>query len=197
MFELRRLQLGDRPVTGQGHKEAVESFFTSQLQDGGGEGGEEHRPETVHVEVRALAESRPVSSLLHSVRFRRSLESALRTAIGSRSPPPHRPAASSSPSPRPAPRPRSSLAASRAHQPRGASPLSQPPNPLTIQSAFVPIPPPLPPVEGLISQEHEEAEAVSPSTYQNTLQQQPVHQQQAQQQAYPAQWLLRNVPSVR
>lgn len=84
MFELRRLQMGERPVTGQGHKEVVENFFTQQLQ--GPADQEEHRPETIHVEVRALAESRPVSSLLQSTRFRRSLESALRTSIGTRSP---------------------------------------------------------------------------------------------------------------
>ncbi|KAK2151649.1 hypothetical protein LSH36_356g06010 [Paralvinella palmiformis] len=83
MFELRRLQLGDRPVTGQGNKEAVENFF-SRSQTGEGATGEgEHRPENVTVEVSALIERRPVTSLLQSDRFRRNLESALHGALSS------------------------------------------------------------------------------------------------------------------
>ena len=66
MFELRRLQMGERPVTGQGNKEAVESFFTSRMNPS--EGEERERPENVVVEVNALVERRPVSSLLQSNR---------------------------------------------------------------------------------------------------------------------------------
>jgi hypothetical protein len=35
MFELRRLQMGDRPVTGQGNKEAVENFFSRAMNTDG------------------------------------------------------------------------------------------------------------------------------------------------------------------
>ena len=78
MFELRRIQHGDRPVTGQGHKEAVENFFTGVRS----EPVEQNRPDNVVVEVNALVERRPVSSVLQGSGFRRSLENALRGAIG-------------------------------------------------------------------------------------------------------------------
>ena len=68
MFELRRLRLGDRPVTGQGHKEAVEEFFTSS-QSNEPAPTAEHRPEAVVVEVQGLVERRPVSSVLGSTRL--------------------------------------------------------------------------------------------------------------------------------
>ena len=77
MYELRRIQHGDRPVTGQGNKEAVEQFFTEQRR----ETPEQARPENVVIEVNALVERRPVSSALQSARFRRSLENALRDAM--------------------------------------------------------------------------------------------------------------------
>ena len=82
MYELRRIQHGDRPVTGQGSKEAVEQFFSRALSgDTGSSRPEENRPEHVVVEVNALVERRPVSSLLQSRGFRRNLEGALRGAL--------------------------------------------------------------------------------------------------------------------
>lgn len=59
MYELRRLRLGDRPVTGQGNKELLEEFFARELNQpsAAGEQSEaaaassQHRPEAVIVEV--------------------------------------------------------------------------------------------------------------------------------------------------
>ena len=188
MFELRRLQLGERPVTGQGNKEAVENFFVSQLQPNNEQATEEHRPETVHVEVRALAESRPVSSLLHSTRFRRSLESALRTAIGTRSSStPSR--ASPTPSPRATPRP--TPRRSRASEPRVPSPLTRQSGPEDSSpaqaSSFIPVPPPPPSVDVLRG----------PEVVEDTPEAPPVAAAEPRDEAYPQQWLLQNVPSVR
>ena len=85
MFELRRLKMGERPVTGQGNKEAVEGFFQRQLNSAEtGVPTEEHRPEAVMVEVQGLVERAPVSSILQSQGFRRRLENALRTSIAGR-----------------------------------------------------------------------------------------------------------------
>ncbi len=103
MYELRRLQHGDRPVTGQGNKEVVENFFSRALNTDPSapstSSTEQQRPESVVVEVNALVERRPVSSILQSSGFRRNLESALRGAIAGnlarRSTPPSRRAASS------------------------------------------------------------------------------------------------------
>lgn len=74
--ELEQLKLGDKPVTGQGHKEAVENFF-SRSQDSDEYPSSEHRPEKISLEVSALVDSRRVSSLLQSDRFMRRLESSL------------------------------------------------------------------------------------------------------------------------
>ena len=86
MYELRGLQHGHRPVTGQDNKRAVESFFNRALQESSGEGPapgyEPPRPEAVVVEVNALVERRPVSSVLQSQRFRNNLEHVLRGTIG-------------------------------------------------------------------------------------------------------------------
>jgi len=82
MFELRRMQHGDRPVTGQGNKEALETLFQQQIDsaDPSAPVNEEHRNETVVVEVQGLVQSRPVSSLLGTT-FRRRLENALRSSF--------------------------------------------------------------------------------------------------------------------
>jgi len=77
MYELRRLKLGERPVTGQGNKEAVETLLHQQTLPG----GVEHRPDAVIVEVQGLVERRPVSNILQSARFRRQLENAIRSSI--------------------------------------------------------------------------------------------------------------------
>ncbi|KAK2173937.1 hypothetical protein NP493_839g00077 [Ridgeia piscesae] len=86
MFELRRLQMGDRPVTGQGHREAVEDFFNQTAPPADGTAGHRttnhHRPESIIVEVNALVERRPVSSMLQSDLFRRNLETMVRGTLG-------------------------------------------------------------------------------------------------------------------
>lgn len=79
MFELRRLKMGDRPVTGQGNREVVQDFLTRTLNP---TPEEPNRPEAVIVEVQGLVERRPVSSILESMEFRRRLENALRSSIG-------------------------------------------------------------------------------------------------------------------
>jgi len=78
MFELRRMQLGDRPVTGQGNKEALETLIQRHIESP--INVEEHRPEAVIVEVQGLVQSRPVSSIL-GTGFRRRLENALRSSF--------------------------------------------------------------------------------------------------------------------
>lgn len=84
MFELRRLTHGDRPVTGQENRKNVEDFFTRNLdpEAAATRSQEDNRPESVIVEVRGLVERRPVSSVLQSVGFRRNLERALRSSLG-------------------------------------------------------------------------------------------------------------------
>lgn len=83
MFELQRLQHGSRLVTGQeNHKDIIENFFLrSSNPNATREAGSDKRPEHIVVEVQALVERRPVSSLLQSLRFRRSLENTLREGL--------------------------------------------------------------------------------------------------------------------
>ena len=88
MYELRRLRLGDRPVTGQGSKERLEEFFARELNQPTVNNAANvnnalglRRPESVVVEVNALVERRPVSSVLESSAFRQSLENSLRSYI--------------------------------------------------------------------------------------------------------------------
>lgn len=82
MFELRKLKMGDKPVTGTDNKKNVEQFFNNQLYPEPPK-PQENRPEAVIVEVQGLVQSRPVSSLLQSARFRRSLENAIRGGLSS------------------------------------------------------------------------------------------------------------------
>ena len=102
MFELRRLTHGERPVSGQGHVKSLDQFFSryQQQQQPSGQdrnkpttssghrdddvraaddGGD--RPEAVRVEISALFERRPVTSLIQSEAFRRQLERAVRGGI--------------------------------------------------------------------------------------------------------------------
>ena len=84
MYELQRLRLGDRPVTGKGYKQAVEEFFTNSISNES-PSSTEHRPEAVLVEVQGLVERRPVSAVLNSANFRRRLEDVVRNSMsGSR-----------------------------------------------------------------------------------------------------------------
>ena len=81
VFELRRLKLGDRPVTGQGNWEAVEQFFNRRYNATDDEPEQHDRPEEVVVEVQGLVERRCVSSLLQTLQFRQRLEGALRSSL--------------------------------------------------------------------------------------------------------------------
>ncbi|XP_050397976.2 uncharacterized protein LOC126815917 [Patella vulgata] len=92
MSELRRLEQGDRPVTGQGHQESVNQFFAKRMQTPAGAEGkenvpsnvdtvEEHRPDAVVVEVQGLYEQRRVSAMLQSVGFRRQLDNIIRGSV--------------------------------------------------------------------------------------------------------------------
>ncbi|XP_041371239.1 uncharacterized protein LOC121384760 isoform X1 [Gigantopelta aegis] len=96
MNELRNIEEGERPVTGRDHRGNINSFFAKHLVDPAGSSGkenvpsnvdrvEEHRPESVVVEVQGLFEQHRVSSILQSASFRRQLESAIRGSITSAS----------------------------------------------------------------------------------------------------------------
>lgn len=107
MFELRRLQYGDRPVTGQEQRRrTVENLVlravgpavssgqrhplvsgpnpaaaAARLTDETTDQSGSHRPEEILVEVSALVERRPVSSILQSLTIRRSLENSIRDVL--------------------------------------------------------------------------------------------------------------------
>ena len=164
MFELRRIQHGERPVTGKGNKEAVEQFFHRALNtdEAEPEAPDANRPEHVVVEVNALVERRPVSSVLQSSGFRRNLEHALRGAmlnISRRPPPqPRTPAQATPPQ-----TVRNEQATSPSPPPRSASPVPAPRDllrtrmqlrrqeaqslPTPAPRTSVPPPPPVPSVE--------------------------------------------------
>lgn len=93
MFELRRIQHGERPVTGQNNRENIASFMAKHLQEPAGasthkanipanvDAVEEHRPEAVVVEVQGVFEQQRVSSVLGTQNFRRQLENIIRGSI--------------------------------------------------------------------------------------------------------------------
>ena len=59
MYELRNIQHGERPVTGQNNKEKIGKFLTRHFPSDGEKeqppsDEEDHRPETVVMEVRKL-----------------------------------------------------------------------------------------------------------------------------------------------
>jgi len=88
MYELRNIQHGERPVTGQNNKEKIGKFLTRHFPSDGEKeqppsDEEDHRPETVVMEVQGIIENRPVSSILQSASFRRQLENVIRGSIGS------------------------------------------------------------------------------------------------------------------
>jgi hypothetical protein len=87
MFELRRLRLGERPVTGQPNRERIATFLNNV---------QEHQQETrtpstrpvvpsAHIaDIDALANRRCVSAALSSTAFRQDLENTIRHSIGTR-----------------------------------------------------------------------------------------------------------------
>ncbi|XP_060073023.1 uncharacterized protein LOC132552849 [Ylistrum balloti] len=121
LYELRNLQHGAKPVTSQGHKDSINKFFEKKqsAQEQAASHGkenvpinednvEEHRPETIVVEIQGLVEQQRVSTSL-GTNFRRHLENIIRGSISAvaRNHTP-RPSSSrqpsSSPSPAPSPR---------------------------------------------------------------------------------------------
>lgn len=94
MYELRQIQHGDKPVTGQANRERISQFlskrFEVQAQNEGKENVpanvddvEEHRPEAIVVEVEGLYQQQPVSSLLRSQVFRQQLNNIIRRNMSS------------------------------------------------------------------------------------------------------------------
>lgn len=86
MYELRHIQHGERPVTGQGHRDNLHQFMLKNSQGqhnvtANRDLVEEHRPEAVVVEVQGIIERRPVSSVLQSAAFRRQLENVIRGGL--------------------------------------------------------------------------------------------------------------------
>jgi hypothetical protein len=89
MFELRRLRLGERPVTGQPNRERLANFISNAQEN-----RQEVRtpstraatPSAHTADINALMNRRCVTAALASVAFRRDLESAIRNSIST--PPP-------------------------------------------------------------------------------------------------------------
>lgn len=93
LYEIRNLQHGAKPVTSQGHKEMINQFFSKKLtaQEQAASHGkenvpvnedavEEHRPETIVVEIQGLVEQQRVSNSV-GTNFRRHLENIIRGSI--------------------------------------------------------------------------------------------------------------------
>ena len=81
MFELRRLRLGDQPVTGSGADAVRQFFHRTADESSSSRDTAEHRPEAIIVEVQGLVERRPVSSILNSPNFRSRLEATVRSSM--------------------------------------------------------------------------------------------------------------------
>ncbi|CAL1526424.1 unnamed protein product [Lymnaea stagnalis] len=94
MFELRKIEHGERPVTGQNHRANIQHFMEkhvviepNEIADGKHkiplpeDSTVNHRPESIVVEVQGIIEQRPVSSILQSASFRRQLENVIRGTI--------------------------------------------------------------------------------------------------------------------
>lgn len=101
MFELRRLRLGERPVTGQPNRERIETFLNNiqENQQETRSPSTRAAPPSAHMaDINALTSSRCVSGALGSVTFRQDLENAIRHTIGTR---PTQPAPRAPPAPAP------------------------------------------------------------------------------------------------
>ena len=105
MFELRRLRLGERPVTGQPNRERIETFLNNRQERQQGTRVPSTRPAvpSAHsADIDALANRRCVSAALTSAAFRQDLENTIRQSVGIRSTP-SAVAQAARPSPSPAP----------------------------------------------------------------------------------------------
>ena len=81
-FELRRLRLGERPVTGQSNRERIETFLNNiQEQDTRAPSTRPVVPSAHIADINALANRRCVSAALGSAGFRQDLENSIRRSI--------------------------------------------------------------------------------------------------------------------
>ncbi|UJR10518.1 hypothetical protein I4U23_014721 [Adineta vaga] len=84
MFELRRLRLGERPVTGQPNRERIETFlnsFQESQQETRVPATRPAMPSAHMADIDALTNRRCVSVALGSAAFRQDLENAVRQSI--------------------------------------------------------------------------------------------------------------------
>ncbi|CAF2780352.1 unnamed protein product [Rotaria sp. Silwood2] len=87
MFELRRLRLGERPVTGQHNRERIETFLNNihEHQQETRVPSTRPAPPSAHIaDIDALVNRRCVSAALGSAAFRQDLENTIRHSIGIR-----------------------------------------------------------------------------------------------------------------
>jgi len=84
MFELRRLRLGERPVTGQPNRERIETFLNNLQENQQETRVPSTRPvvPSAHIaDIDSLANRRCVSAALSSTAFRQDLENTIRHSI--------------------------------------------------------------------------------------------------------------------
>ena len=84
LFELRRLRLGDRPVSGQSNRERIETFLTNNQDQQQHVRVPSARPAvpSAHIaDIDALANRRCVTAALGSMAFRRDLENTIRRSV--------------------------------------------------------------------------------------------------------------------
>jgi len=84
MFELRRLRLGERPVTGQPNRERIETFLNNLQENQQETRVPSTRPvvPSAHIaDIDSLASRRCVSAALSSAAFRQDLENTIRHSI--------------------------------------------------------------------------------------------------------------------
>lgn len=108
MFELRRIRLGERPVTGQANRERIETFINtiqeSQQPPARVPSSRAPVPSAHMADINTLTSRRCVSAALTSAAFRQDLENTIRRSIGTRTPaasPIPTPVARASPPPAP------------------------------------------------------------------------------------------------
>lgn len=85
MFELRRLRLGERPVTGQDNRERIQTFLNNaqdHRQDVRVPSTRPPAPSARIADINALTNRRCVSVALGSTAFRQDLENTIRRTIG-------------------------------------------------------------------------------------------------------------------
>ncbi|XP_070540289.1 uncharacterized protein [Ptychodera flava] len=81
MYELWKLQHGEKPVTGKDARQKVETFLQEQVNPSSYTRPERRDDDPMVLEVTGLIERRPVTSVLRSSDFKRDLENAIRGTI--------------------------------------------------------------------------------------------------------------------